>query len=82
NRFMNNKVDGYSSLICEADAELVRATKKSAALNKHHFELEYRILNANNEVRWVFERGHAVYDEADQQVYVDGCIFDITDRKK
>ncbi|WP_212747496.1 PAS domain S-box protein, partial [Pseudoalteromonas piscicida] len=23
-----------------------------------------------------------MYDEADQQVYVDGCIFDITDRKK
>ncbi|MBX9778954.1 MAG: PAS domain-containing protein [Chitinophagaceae bacterium] len=82
NHFIHNKVDGYSSLIHEADLEMVRATKTSAVINKHHFELEYRILNANKEIRWVFERGHAVYDEADQQVYVDGCIFDITDRKK
>ena len=82
NRFIENKVDGYAALIYEADMEMVKATKKSAVINKHHFELEYRILNADNEVRWVFERGHAVFDEADQRVYVDGCIFDITDRKK
>jgi PAS domain S-box-containing protein len=81
-RFVEDKTNGYSALIHEADLEMVQATKRSAVTNKHHFEMEYRIINIHNEARWVFERGQAVYDETDQQVYVDGCIFDITDRKK
>jgi len=45
------------------------------------FEIEYRILHSNGEIRWVFEKGKAIYDDADHPLWLDGVIFDISDKK-
>jgi len=43
--------------------------------------LEYRIMNKDGSLKWVFERGQAVLEENESFSFLDGCIFDITDRK-
>jgi signal transduction histidine kinase len=52
-----------------------------AVEQRRPFELDYRILHRNGEVRWVREYGQAVFDAAGRPVFLDGIIFDITDRK-
>lgn len=43
---------------------------------------EYRILRQGMEVRWVSNRGYAIYDENGRIVRFDGIIRDITEQKK
>lgn len=44
------------------------------------FTIEYRIVRADGEVRWVLERGQA-QDAGDGRRWLDGAIFDITARR-
>jgi len=45
-------------------------------------ELEYRIVQPNGEVRWVWERSRLIRNESGQADRRDGIICDITERKK
>ena len=45
------------------------------------FDLEYRIRHADGGLRWVFERGRAIYDRLGRPVCLDGVIIDVTTRK-
>ncbi len=44
------------------------------------FELEYRIVRADGEVRWVLDRGQLVSGPG-HRLWLDGAMFDITARK-
>jgi predicted signal transduction protein with EAL and GGDEF domain len=46
------------------------------------FTLEYRIVTADGELRWVHEQGQAVFGPEDQVLSLDGAIFDIGERKR
>ena len=80
--FVQNRQYGFSKLVHDEDREKVRKTIRHALAEKEKFEIEYRILKKNGELRWVFESGQGIYEAANQISYVDGCIFDITARKK
>ena len=45
-------------------------------------ELEYRIIQPNGEIRWVWERSRLIHNEDGQPHRRDGIICDITERKK
>ncbi len=80
--FLNNRESGYSTLVYEEDREIFQATIRKAISEQDKYELEYRIKNINGEVIWLFESGQANMDTTDGIVYIDGCIFDISRRKK
>lgn len=42
---------------------------------------EYQILRPGNEVRWVSNRGYAIYDQNKQIIRFDGILRDITEQK-
>jgi PAS domain S-box-containing protein len=79
--FLSNRKDGYLRLLHPDDREKLVQQMRYAIANKEKYEFEYRILCKNGEMRWVSERGQGVYDSANHVSYVDGCIFDITERK-
>jgi PAS domain S-box-containing protein len=79
---MKNQSTGYSQLVHAEDTELLRETIHNAVVTKEKFEIEYRIIKKDGEVRWVYESGQGVYDDEDKVDYIDGCIFDITRRKQ
>jgi PAS domain S-box-containing protein len=79
--FMKNKEYGYSNIVHIDDVNRLRNTIRQAVAEKEKFEIEYRIIKKDGEVRWVYESGQGIYDDGDKVSYVDGCIFDITRRK-
>jgi PAS domain S-box-containing protein len=80
--FMDNRKDGYLKIIYKDDVSRLKTAIHHAIAEKEKFEIEYRIIKKDGEIRWVFENAQAVYDDEDKVSYIDGCIFDITRRKQ
>ncbi|MBY0479865.1 MAG: PAS domain-containing protein [Chitinophagaceae bacterium] len=80
--FYSNKKNGYSSLIYEEDKALVKAAIQEAINKKEQYAMEYRILHKDGNLKWVFERGQAVFEDDNKLSFLDGCIFDITEKKQ
>ncbi len=80
--FMQNRINGYSSLVYKDDREMFLQNDRHALLEKGKFEIEYRIVRMDGEVKWVFESGKVNYGNSEEEVFIDGYIFDITPRKK
>ena len=75
--FIGNRVRTFTSVVHPED----RAPLEKAVGDGSSYSVEYRILHANGDVRWVLERGQAVRD-AQGQVWLTGAIFDVSDRKR
>ncbi len=74
---LNNRIS-YESITHPEDRRRVRATIHSAVAVRQRYELEYRIITAGGEERWVLERGAAVLNAAGRVVALEGIISDIT----
>ena len=64
------------------DRERVTGEIQTALTVGDSYEVEYRIYNCSNDIRWMWERGRAVPSEVDQEVHLEGFVTDITDRKE
>lgn len=69
----------WEDLIFPEDLDRVKAVETERI--GHYFEMEYRIINKQGQLRWVFERGGLIADENGNR-FMDGVIIDITDRKQ
>ncbi|AFZ65669.1 PAS domain-containing sensor histidine kinase [Deinococcus peraridilitoris] len=78
--FMGTTPRSYASLIHPEDAEDVERNVIRAVQSDETFELEYRVIHMNGEVRWVHERGQAVKSSRGTVEWLDGVILDITHR--
>ncbi len=79
--FLHNNRLSFASTIHEADKEKLDRTIRAAVDSKQPYHVEYRIVRADGVVRWVSERGRATYNREGLVLWLDGAIFDITDRK-
>ena len=59
------------------EREVRRALGEQATYN-----IEYRLFHADGGVRWVNERGSSIFSKSGELLWVDGAIFDITERKR
>jgi PAS domain S-box-containing protein len=75
-----DQVRSYASIVHPDDERKVREEVARARDEMQSFFLEYRILNARGEIRWVHEKGHVM--KQDGEICIDGVILDITDRKR
>ncbi|MBW1839832.1 MAG: PAS domain S-box protein, partial [Deltaproteobacteria bacterium] len=80
--FINNEVQTYASIIHPDDRSFVEKVVFEATEQKRPYIIEYRIVNANGSVRWVYEKGQGVFGKNNEVLWLDGAIFDNTDRKK
>ncbi|MGB3695523.1 MAG: PAS domain S-box protein [Spirulinaceae cyanobacterium] len=80
--FINNQNCTYSSIIEPEDRESVALTIRTALQKQQPFILEYRIRHQDGSIRWVYEKGRGSFDEEGNLLYLDGAIFDISDRKQ
>lgn len=82
--FIFNKVRSYRNIIHKDDAGRVKNTIDGRINEKdtEYFLLEYRIIDANNDIRWCSEKGRVFFSSSGEPLYIDGTIFDITERKR
>ena len=72
----------FGNLIIAHDIEIVEKAVKDACVNHEPFTVEYGIVDANGNTRYVFEKGQVIYDENDKPLWLDGVIMDITEHKQ
>jgi two-component system, cell cycle sensor histidine kinase and response regulator CckA len=75
-------VRAYGGLIHPDDAQHAWDVVRHGIDSGEPFELEYRILAADGEEKWVWERGHAVYDADSNAIALEGFITDTTQRRQ
>ncbi len=46
------------------------------------YSIEYQFRHRNGSLRWIEERGHVVVDESGEPKWIDGAMFDLTERKQ
>lgn len=79
--FINNQTHSYASLIHPEDMAYVERVIQEATLEKRPFEVEYRVMHASGEIRWVFNQGRGVDFHHDQPRWLDGVMIDNSARK-
>ncbi len=80
--FIDNQCRTYASIIHPDDREPVEIAVNQAVEAREPFILEYRVMHRDGNIRWVYEKGRGVFDEGGNLLYLDGAIFDISDRKQ
>lgn len=79
--FVHNRIRPYRSIIHPEDRKKVENAILTGLDPLKSFEVEYRIVDANKRIRWFTEKGQAIFDEWGQPLWLDGAIFDDSDRK-
>lgn len=80
--FINNHIRTYNSIIHSEDLPTVASIVKQAISNHQSYSIEYRIIHQNGQIHWVYEQGRGVFNDLGELLYLDGAIFDITDKKQ
>jgi PAS domain S-box-containing protein len=65
-----------------ADLPSVTDAIRAAVSTWQGFELEYRIRHADGTTRWIEDRGLPGHDGSGTVTWIDGVIFDVTERKQ
>ena len=79
NALVNNSTISYADLIHPDDRlSILSSTQKNVGVNKT-YQLTYRIITANQEIKWIWEQGRAIQN-TNSNMALEGFIVDITDR--
>lgn len=80
--FINNTVRSFSDVIHPEDAASVSTAVQAGITLKRPYEIEYRVNHADGGIRWAYEKGQGIFNVDGNLLFLDGAIFDITDRKE
>jgi diguanylate cyclase (GGDEF)-like protein/PAS domain S-box-containing protein len=72
----------YAELVMPKDRNAMRAAVEAAQRGGGRFEIDYRIVDDQGNIRWVRERGAAVLDGEGKCCAIEGTIADITRGKR
>jgi diguanylate cyclase (GGDEF)-like protein/PAS domain S-box-containing protein len=78
---MNGRVS-YEEVTHPEDRGRVREEIHAAIAQRRPFDIEYRICRADRAVRWVWERGAAVFAPDGKLMAIQGFVQDITRRRE
>ncbi|MEO0770732.1 MAG: PAS domain-containing protein, partial [Cyanobacteria bacterium J06649_4] len=80
--FLQNRVRAFIDLLLPEDLENVLPVVSEALENQTPYVLEYRIRHADGSIRWLYDKGRGVFDDAGKMMYIDGVFFDMTSLKE
>ncbi|MFV8756391.1 PAS domain-containing protein [Nannocystaceae bacterium ST9] len=64
------------------DVAMIGRTIADALTDHRAFHMSYRLRHRDGSWRWVEEHGQGVYDERGQIVFLEGTIFDVSERRQ
>ena len=80
--FIGNNVRSYASLIHPEELPAVESDILAAVQEDRPFVLEYRVVDAQGRIHWVYEKGQAHCDSQGEVQWLDGVVLDISDKKQ
>jgi diguanylate cyclase (GGDEF)-like protein/PAS domain S-box-containing protein len=75
-------VEKLLSWVHPDDRRLLQRAMQDLEPEKHEYEVEYRIVRPDGEIRWVYNRWLAIRDSQGNEIKRIGTHQDITDRKR
>lgn len=80
-RLLRKRGTVYDDLVIPEHRENLFKHYKEAVSSRRKIHMEYQIVTASGEVKWVLEQGQGVYNDNGETTAVEGLIIDITARK-
>jgi len=81
--FIDNQVRSFTSLVYPEDLPIVEKAIQKGIKDRYPYIIEYRLQRqGDNSIRWVSDKGQVIFDESGKVRWLDGAIFDITERKE
>lgn len=77
---IDNKKQSFAAIIHPEDRNVGKKEIREALRKKQSFEIEYRIIDKNGKVKYVWEKGAGAY-QGNKLLYIEGFINDISERK-
>lgn len=77
----NNKIS-FSEIIHPDHRENVWNDIQKSLIKKQPYRLEYKIITASGEEKWVWEQGRGVFNDKDELIALEGIITDINELKQ
>lgn len=74
-------VEGFARLVHPEDLPRLRAALEAALRDKSPYELEFRAVRPNGNIRWLKTSARVVFDEAGEPTFMTGGSIDLTERK-
>jgi PAS domain S-box-containing protein len=79
---VNNQVQSYLGMIHPDDIDRIKDSLVQTVLDQHRSSIEYRIIHADGQIRWVSEHKQGVFAPDGSLLWLDGILLDISDRKR
>ncbi len=79
--FIQNRARSYASIMLADDVKMVTEAVHEAVSKCEPYLIEYRITRSDGHIRWVYEKGQGIFSDDGNLLWLDGAIFDITERK-
>lgn len=79
--FIDNATRSYASIIHPDDKKYVDTAFEEKVAKGEEYTIEYRLIDINNNIVWVNEKGNGNVENDEQPFFIDGVITDITERK-
>ncbi len=78
---LGNSKLSYNDLILPEDREMVWKEIGLDVVKNKSYTLEYRIRTAEGKIKWVWEKGKAIYSDDGTVKHLEGFINDLTEKK-
>jgi PAS domain S-box-containing protein len=72
----------FGDLMHPDDIQPVAENTARAVAERRPYINEYRMIDAGGETHWVYAKGQAIYGDDGEPEFLDGTIFDISERKR
>ncbi len=79
--FVSNE-RSFIDIVVPEDLPKIRKVVRQAVRQKRAFEVEYRIRRADGSISWIQDLARPCFDEDGGVKWLDGVMFDITERKQ
>lgn len=80
--FLDQKVSLGGDIIHPEDREQVRQEINEGLQRDGSYQITYRIITAEGETRWVWEKGVGIHDGQGNLISLEGFMADMTERKQ
>ncbi|MBR2513747.1 MAG: EAL domain-containing protein [Halomonas sp.] len=75
-----SRLVSFASLVHPEDKPRLEQEVEASIRQRRPYQIVYRNRHRNGNYRWVWEQGHALFDDAGEVVCLEGFITDVTDQ--